>query len=181
MTSLIGAFGNAEGRAAKKLVESGEAPDLTSATNMLDDLTGDDVLNSNALLRQVAKTGLTGLASAAGPDAKNYDGPVFEPSFNLPLQDNAQVVGPGIFEKVKSTAADLFNFKKNNTVKKSPAVGLNSNPGGIMGPSLDFLNTLITDPTERVKVGAASSEELGTYFSDMFKNIPGVNYYGNQF
>jgi hypothetical protein len=51
-----------------------------------------------------------------------------------------------------------------------------------MGVNLDFLNNLITDPTERIKVGAASSEELGTYFSDMFKNIPGVNYYGgNQF
>ena len=47
-----------------------------------------------------------------------------------------------------------------------------------MGINLDFLNNLITDPTERVKVGAASSEELGTYFSHMFKNIPGVNYYG---
>ena len=175
LTSLIGAFGNAEGRAAKKLVESGEAPDLTSATNMLQGL-------DNKFLRQVAKSGtMQGLASAAGPDAKNYDGPVFEPSFNLPIQDNAQVVGPGILEQVKSTAADLFNFKKNNTVQKSPAVGLNSNPGGIMGVQLDFLNNLITDPTERVKVGAASSDELGTYFSDMFKNIPGVNYYGNQF
>tara|TARA_R100000406_G_scaffold95800_1_gene91185 strand:- start:1160 stop:2221 length:1062 start_codon:yes stop_codon:yes gene_type:complete len=175
LTSLIGAFGNAEGRAAKKLVESGEAPDLTSATNMLQGL-------DNKFLRQVAKSGtMQGLASAAGPDATNYDGPVFETSFNLPLQDNAQVVGPGLLDKVKSTAADLFNFKKNNTVQKSPAVGLNSNPGGIMGVQLDFLNNLITDPTERVKVGAASSDELGTYFSDMFKNIPGVNYYGNQF
>lgn len=180
LTSAIGAFGNAEGRAAKKLVETGQASDLTEATNMLEGLTGDGVLNSNALLRQVAKTGkLTGLASAAGTDAKNYDGPVFEPSFNLKPENDVQIVGPGILEQVKSTAADLFNFKKNNTVKKSPAVGLNSNPGGIMGINLDFLNQFITDPTERVKVGAASSDELGTYFSDMFKNIPGVNYYGS--
>jgi hypothetical protein len=182
LTSAIGAFGNAEGRAAKKLVEKGQASDLTEATNMLEGLTGDDVLNSNALLRQVAKTGkLTGLASAAGPDAKNYEGPVFEPTigFDLQADEDVQVVGPGLIENVKSTAADLFNFKKNNTVAQSPAVGLNSNPGGIMGIPMDFLNNLVTDPTQRVKIGAASSDELGTYFSDMFKNIPGVNYYGS--
>jgi hypothetical protein len=182
LTSAIGAFGNAEGRAAKKLVEKGQASDLTEATNMLEGLTGDDVLNSNALLRQVAKTGkLTGLASAAGPDAKNYEGPVFKPTigFDLQADEDVQVVGPGLIENVKSTAADLFNFKKNNTVAQSPAVGLNSNPGGIMGIPMDFLNNLVTDPTQRVKIGAASSDELGTYFSDMFKNIPGVNYYGS--
>ena len=43
LTSLVGAFGNAEGRAAKKLVETGQASDLTEATNMLEGLTGDGV------------------------------------------------------------------------------------------------------------------------------------------
>ena len=175
LSAGIGAFGNAEGRAAQKLVDSGQAADLTSATNMLDGL-------DNNMLRQVAKSGtLTGLSSAAGPDAKNYEGPVFKPTigFDLQADEDVQVVGPGLIENVKNTAADLFNFKKNNTVAQSPAVGLNSNPGGIMGIPMDFLNNLVTDPTQRVKIGAASGDELGTYFSDMFKNIPGVSYYGS--
>jgi len=123
----IGAFGGAEGRAAQKLVDSGEAGNLTDATNMVDGL-------GNKALRQISKSGtMTGLASKAGNNLDPQLPQLQSFNFTTPEADMLQEIGyenvngkdplgsqliDGL-KGIKNSAMDIFNIKNKNYLENT--------------------------------------------------------------
>ena len=152
LTAAIGAFGGAEGKAAQGLVDSGEAANLTDATNMVDGL-------GNKALRQISKSGtMSGLASKAQNLSVNPNIEALQPSFTFKPEGNIvqeigyenvtgkDPFGSKLFDAlggIKSTAMDIFNIQNKNynntSVSPEDIDKARVNPLGFLGLDDTFL------------------------------------------